>query len=109
MSETREERLALNEVLFRTVNENIAGLAAGLGGDDAYHFICECASAGCFERVSLHLGEYEAVRGHGSWFFLLPGHEDIEIELVVETHDGYIVVEKDGLAGLVAEADDPRG
>ena len=35
-------------------------------------------------------------------------HVDIEIELVVEQHEDYVVVEKDGVAGLVAQGDDPR-
>jgi hypothetical protein len=37
-----------------------------------------------------------------------PGHEDIEIEQVVADRNAYVVVEKDGAAGLVAHAEDPR-
>lgn len=109
MSDHRDERLAHNEVIFRTVNENIAGLADHLGRTAQYEFICECASVDCFERIPLTLEEYEEVRADGARFILKPGHQDIEIELVVETLDDYLVVQKDGVAGLLAEAQDPRG
>ena len=108
MSEAREERLAQNEVVFRTVNEAIDQIAIGLGGDQPYEFVCECATSGCFERVELTLKEYERVRGDGSRFLLRPGHEDIEVELVVESHPEYLVVQKDGVAALVAQEADPR-
>lgn len=108
-SDARDERLAQNEVVFRTVNENIAQLAAGLGRDARYDFICECSSTDCFERLPLQLDEYEAVRRNGAWFIVRDGHQDIEIELVVETHPEFLVVAKDGVAGVVAEFEDPRG
>jgi hypothetical protein len=108
MSEAREQRLAHNEVIFRTINENIIGLATTLGRDVPYEFICECATSGCFERLQLTVDEYEQVRQDGAHFLLAPGHEDIEVEQVVTTHGDYVVVEKDGVAGLVAHAEDPR-
>ena len=107
-SEAREERLAKNEALFRVLNENIAGLAGTLGGETPYEFICECATSGCFERLVLTLREYEAVRADGTRFLVTSGHEDIEVEQVVAVHDAYVVVEKDGVAGLVALEEDPR-
>ena len=39
-SEAREERLAKNEVIFRTVNEAIEQKALQMGGLDEYQFIC---------------------------------------------------------------------
>jgi hypothetical protein len=108
VTEAREERLAKNEAMFRTLNENIVGIAAEFGGDHPYEFICECATSGCFERIALSLSEYERVRTDGSCFLLVPGHEDIEIEQVIAVHEEYVVVQKDGVAGLVAHAEDPR-
>jgi hypothetical protein len=106
--EAREERLARNEVLFRSVNEAIEQQALEFGGLDEYEFICECAKAGCFERIALTLKEYESVRAEGTRFFVVPGHEDAEVELVIETHADFMVVEKDGYAGVVADQADPR-
>ena len=108
MSEAREERLAHNETVFRALNENIVDIASGLGDDAPYDFICECSTSGCFERLSLTLAQYERVRQDGTHFLLSPGHEDIEIEQVIATRDEFVVVEQDGVAGLVALADDPR-
>jgi hypothetical protein len=109
VTDARDERLAKNETLFRTLNENIASLAGTLGGRTPYEFICECASRGCFERIIMTLGEYERIRSKGTRFLMAAAHVDIEIELVVEQHEDYVVVEKDGVAGLVAPDEDPRG
>jgi hypothetical protein len=108
VDEDRQERLAKNESLFRTLNENISGLATKVAGREPVEFICECSTSGCFERLSLTLDEYERVRQDGTHFLIAPGHEDIEIEQVIAERDDYVVVEKDGVAGLVAEEDDPR-
>ena len=108
VSEAREERLAKNETLFRTVNESIVGFAGTFGGETPYEFVCECATRDCFERLLLTLREYEAVRADGTHFLVKSGHEDIEVEQVVAVHEQYVVVEKDGVAGLVALEDDPR-
>ena len=61
---------ARNESVFRQLNEQIEDLAA-----DALftRFICECMSEGCNDSVSLTLEEYEHIRGHADWFFVLPG------------------------------------
>jgi hypothetical protein len=108
VTEAREERLAHNEVVFRALNEQIEAIAGRLGRDVSYEFVCECATAGCFERLTLTLDEYEHVRADGSHFFLSPGHQDIEVEQVVAKYPGYYVVEKDGAAGVVAADADPR-
>ena len=106
--DTREERLAKNEVLFRSVNEKIEQQALRFGGVDAYDFICECSSAVCFERLTLTLKEYEHVRAEGTRFVVVPGHQDPEVELVVAAEPKYVIVQKDGHAGLVADFADPR-
>lgn len=108
MSEAREARLAQNEVVFRTVNEAIEQKAIELGGTDDYEFICECSAAACFDRIALTLREYEQVRREGTRFFVTPGHENVAVELVVEKRPNYVVVEKDGTAGIVAADADPR-
>lgn len=106
--DARDERLARNEVIFRAVNEAIEQQAIGFGGLDGYEFICECATASCFERVSLTLDEYERIRSEGATFFVLPGHVYDEIELVARRESTYWVVRKDGVAALVSEFADPR-
>ena len=104
---TAEARAARNESLFREVNEAIEGLQEQLGDVDESspaQFICECSRYECTDRVTLTLSEYAEVRADDTHFVLLPGHLDPEIERVVRRTDQYVVVEKFGLAGEIAEA-----
>ena len=108
MESGHEARKARNEALFREVNENIVGLARDLGGTAVYDFICECANSDCYERVPLTLAEYDGIRGDGTHFLLAPGHEDPAIERVVADRGAHVVVEKQGVAAVVAATADPR-
>ena len=56
----------------------------------------------------MSLGEYEAVRSEPSHFAVAPGHEEPTVERVVGRTDRYLVVEKVGEAGDLAEEADPR-
>ena len=110
MSERHEvqERLALNEASYRTLNEGIERGHAGDPPGRQVGFRCECARLGCNAIVLLSKTEYEAVRSHGRRFFMLDGHEVPEIEDVVERHERYVIVEKREHAGETAEGVDPR-
>ena len=55
------ERRALNEALFRDVNERIAE-SAEYSEADRTEFVSECADPNCTERVPATLAEYESVR-----------------------------------------------
>jgi hypothetical protein len=99
-----EQRAARNEALFREVNENIALLEERHGTTpEEPLFICECAMADCTERLRVEPHDYRRVRGQPRLFFVLPGHEEPQLERVVERHPAYLVVEKTGGAGEVAE------
>jgi hypothetical protein len=91
VDELRGRKLAHNEALFREIN---ATIAAARAESEETAFICECAEQGCTLTIVLARREYAHVRERDTWFFLLPGHEQLEIEKVVERHDGYYVVEK---------------
>lgn len=95
-------------MLFRSVNESIEQQAIRSGGLESYEFICECASTACFARVTLTLAQYESVRRDGTTFFVTPGHQHDEVELVVDKQLTYWLVQKDGPAAVVAELADPR-
>jgi hypothetical protein len=101
-----EERAARNEVVFRHVNEEVAALGEGSGSGGA-SFVCECSETMCIERIAVPLELYEAVRANPRQFIVKPGHEHPELERVVDTRDGYLVVEKFGDAGAVAERTAP--
>jgi hypothetical protein len=103
----RAQRAADNEDLFRRVNERVAELSGAL---DTLTLVCECADAGCAERLpDIGAAEYERVRDHGDRFFVVSGHERPDVETVVEERGRYLVVEKRGEAGEVARSTDPRG
>lgn len=108
VTDAREARLAHNEVIFRGVNEAIEQQAIEFGTLEDYEFICECSSTACVDRITLSISDYENVRGSGTRFFVALGHEDIEVELVVETRPTFLIVEKDGAAGTIAVLEDPR-
>lgn len=104
----REERLARNETLFREVNERIEDVSRGHDVDDNLEFLCECGRRECLEALGLSRAAYEAVRAHGDRFLVALGHEEPDVERVVEVYARYQIVEKTGKAGDIAEAADPR-
>jgi hypothetical protein len=103
---SREERLAANEDLFRHVNERIVELTDTWSGE--LDLVCECASMDCTQRVLLALGEYEQLRQNAHRFAVLPGHEVLDVEDVVEHNDRYLVVEKHVETHQQVEESDPR-
>jgi hypothetical protein len=52
--------------------------------------------------------EYEHVRAASDQFFVVPGHENAEVERIVERFPGYLIVAKIGVAGEYADLTDPR-
>jgi hypothetical protein len=110
----RTARQARNEALHREVNERLAQMdkqadANWARDDERFDFICECGAGGtCDAKLRMRLSEYERVREQDDRFAVFPGHEDDEIERVVERGDAYVVVDK--FAELEPYvADDPRG
>jgi hypothetical protein len=106
---TEISRIARTESLFRDVNERIAEVADRLGSGET-EFVCECADAGCDERLSATLDEYEQVREDGARFLVAPGHEYPEYEHVLQRRDHMQVVakSKDPQLADAARELDPR-
>jgi hypothetical protein len=91
------ERAARNEEVFRSVNQHIQAGADRHGRHVALRFHCECGHASCFETIDLMPDAYERVaNGDGHRFIVLHGHEEPAIERIVESHHGWLVVEKFG-------------
>ena len=101
----RRARAAVNENLFREVNERIEDLAVNAAHPE---FVCECLDASCDLRVAMTIAEYEHIRSEPNRFFLLPGHNSPGIDEVVEATDRYLIVRKIGVGGAIAEDLDPR-
>jgi hypothetical protein len=96
--------MAQNEALARRINDRIE-YQRPRNGESADTFICECVRVDCGGILDLTIGEYARVRSHPRRFAVLAGHEERDIESIVEVHHGYVVVEKRGEAGRIAEAE----
>ena len=109
MEATRsQERAARNEVMFREANEKLGDKRRELDIEGRTPFFCECGEPTCVELIRLPLEAYEHVRAHSSWFLIADDHPAQDAR-VVETHDDYVIVEKVGVAGRIAEEENPRG
>lgn len=104
---TREERLARNEALFRDINERISAIGDRFG-TEALDIVCECVNTDCARSLALSRADYERLRSSGKHFAVAPGHEQPDVERVLENHKNFLVVEKLGAGAQVAEQLDPR-
>ena len=105
--ESRKERAARNEALFREVNERIKHATLS-EPEERLTLLCECGDVDCAQVVELPLADYDGVRKEGEHFFLIEGHEDSAIERVIERKGGLVVVEKVGESADIARDLDPR-
>ena len=109
---TTEIRRARNEALFREVNERIEDISGGSAEGDQQpermRIVCECGGQECAELLEATVAEYEAVRSDPRRFLVLPGHEQTDIERVIERNSRFFVVEKLEEAAEVAIEHDPR-
>lgn len=106
-----QERVARNQATFRKANEDIERAAQKYDIDaELVPFICECAAETCTEVLQLTLPEYEAVRKEPRRFVNARGHHVHAqgLGVVVFESERYEVVEKQELAGAIAEELDPR-
>ena len=99
----RITRAAENEAAFRAANERLRAVFVDADSEQL-PFLCECGDFRCTEVVLVELEVYARVRAEPAWFLLRPGHKQLETERVVETGNGYEIVEKSGLAGEIARA-----
>ena len=106
----REERIGLNEAVFREVNERIDDLADTFDlKSEPLDLVCECGDADCVRRISMTRAEYEELRSEPRQFAVHPGHELPEAEEVVARRKGYdIVAKSSGVPERIAEQTDPR-
>ena len=107
--DSRQQRVAKNEALFRQVNERIEEVNEELEESGQSDFLCECGDDDCTAPIRLTLAEYEEVRRNPTHFAIARGHEVIDVEQVISETDRFAVVEKlAGQAGRIAVETDPR-
>ena len=111
LDEVSAERVARNNATFRMANEQIVAKAAEWNMDGLLPALCECSDPHCTTVVRVTPRQYEAVRSDSRWFLNAPGHEvnDQGWAHVISENDRFVVVEKIGEAGKLADELDPRG
>jgi hypothetical protein len=102
-----------NESRFRLVNERLRDLViddAERHGEHAelLSVVCECGDVDCTAKIDVPLATYEWVRSGSARFLIVPGHELLDSERVVQQGNGFLVVEKFGDARAAASELDPR-
>jgi hypothetical protein len=104
------ERVGRNDAIFREANERIRDSAEGKDIREKIPFLCECAEESCTQVVPLSDREYERIRADPTHFLNAPGHEVAAGPHgeVIERNDGYVIVQKIGKAGEIAEELDRR-
>jgi hypothetical protein len=108
VSTPREERIAGNEAMFRFANERMSKWGEMHADENVELYFCECADEECREKITLRKSEYEGVRADSHRFVIVPGHEVPDVETVVETHEGWAVIEKAPEVAETVEKLDPR-
>jgi hypothetical protein len=90
-----QRRAAQNEALFREVNARIEELDASFGvTHTTFTMVCECGSSACVDHIEISHEEYAEIRGDPTWFAVLPDHEDLRVESIIDDRGRYLVVEK---------------
>jgi hypothetical protein len=92
------------------VNEQIVHMTETFRSDlSDINLVCECWIPSCTGTVRCRIEDYERLDRKGNMFLVLPGHEDLRVEDVVDQFDGYLVVRKRDLAArIVADAQGTR-
>jgi hypothetical protein len=102
--EAQERRAAHNQLLFREVNEQIANLTERFQAQVSdLDLVCECADPSCTGTIRLGLEEFGRIDRAQNAFLLLRGHEDDQVDDVVDQRDGYVIVRKRNLAAPIVE------
>lgn len=107
--DARRRRAAQNQSLFRAANERLESVNESFDLVlERMDFACECADIECTVAIRLSITEYEVIRAHPNRFFVSTGHEQGDVERVVEATRDFLVVEKLGAGADVARDADPR-
>jgi hypothetical protein len=106
----RARRIGRNEALFREVNERIERVTQSLQvASETISILCECGDQTCAAQIEVSIPEYERIRKESTLFFVCSGHEQPDVEEIVEQQPGFDVVrKKEGPAAEMARELDPR-
>lgn len=103
-----ERRQIENEMIFRRANENVGDELDDLDAmhiednnehlisdeGSVLHFKCECSDENCDARIPLKRSLYAKIHENRDTFIVLPEHQVLAIEKVIDSKPGYNVVKK---------------
>jgi hypothetical protein len=75
------------ENVFRQINEAFLKL-------DSPRFVCECSDASCSETIEINAETMRRLHDDRNLYVIRPSHINVDLEALVESHDGYAVVRK---------------
>lgn len=101
MSVSDARAIARTEVLGRRVNE---ALERDEPAGGRITVLCECGHTGCTTKLEVARDVYERARERFDRFLIAPGHEIAGVESVIERHQDYVLIRKEG-EGRRAAAD----
>ena len=81
-----------NSQRFREVNLRIYQLGRAFEGRSEY--VCECGDVGCSTMIPLALEAFEEILGMPGCYFVEPGHDGPDSELVHQ-RNGYLIVRRE--------------
>lgn len=93
----RLRRKVVVEVESRAANAKVEEIVNEAGADperDAAPFFCECSDPGCRARIRITPELWDAIHAIRSDFVVAPGHQSLDVERVVDSFPGYLVVRK---------------
>ena len=91
----RERWRGANEAIWRAANERAEDWQERHSETESELYYCECDDLKCHEKLNLRHADYEKVRADPCYFVIAPGHEDPDIETVIEKHEGWAIIEKE--------------
>jgi hypothetical protein len=91
MDEERVRRIAVNEAVFRELNDQLEGLARS---DEAFSCVCECGDISCVASIPISHADYRRLREDPTTFAIEPGHAKPDVEDVIAKCNGYEIVQK---------------
>lgn len=103
-------RRTRNELVVQNENRRVKNLASGLLDKEARRtlplsFACECSNPDCEVSLSVSAADYTRIHDRDGWFAVAPGHEQADLEHVVEKfpdakNPEYYIVEKTAVTKL---------
>ena len=94
-----ELRRAENEVVFKQHNEKILEQVNQVipeGNRELFmvSFVCECSDETCHQRIELTVEQFHRYSTNPKRFIIIPGHEQSDIEQIIEHFPFFDIVEK---------------